>query len=107
MANALGGCENRARFGCSTAIFRLAGTARNMARIPTSRAAAEEIADVVEVRDAFASDSASRRFSAFDVGPLWPVANVSHSGRVLDSPQPWPGIPGFAKWVTEAFTAAH
>ncbi len=58
----------------------------------------------VEVRDAFASDSASRRFSAFDVGPLRPVANVSHSGRVLDSPQPWPGIPGFAKSVTEAFT---
>ena len=72
-----------------------------------SQAAAEEIADVVEVRDAFASDSASRRFSAFDAGPLWPVANVSHSGRVLVSPQPWPDIPGFAKSVTEAFTAAH
>ena len=40
---------------------------------------------MVEVRDSFASDSASRRFSTFDVGPLWPVANVSHSGRVLDS----------------------
>jgi hypothetical protein len=45
---------------------------------------------VVEVRDAFASDSASRRFSAFDVGPLWRVANVSHSGRVLDVPSRGP-----------------
>ena len=42
---------------------------------------------MVELRDSFALDSASRRFSAFDVGPLWPVANV--------------------KSVTEAFTAAH
>ncbi len=62
---------------------------------------------MVEVRDAFASDSASRRFSAFGVGPLWPVANAAHSGRVLNSPQPWTGIRGFAKSVTVAFTAAH
>ena len=71
-----------------------------------SKLDAEAIAAVVEVDPAFVADAAPRRFSAFEVGPLWPVGAGAQSAGVLDGVQPWPELPGFADEVGEAFVAA-
>jgi isopenicillin N synthase-like dioxygenase len=72
-----------------------------------STAASEQIAAVVgDVDPAFLTAAASRRFSAFEVGPLWPTARGCPSGGVMDSVQPWPDRPDFVRQVREAFVAA-
>ena len=71
-----------------------------------STAEAGQIAAVVEVDPTFLAAAAARRFSAFDVGPLWPTAGSCPSGGVIDSVQPWPDRPDFVAEVTEAFLAA-
>lgn len=67
---------------------------------------AKAIAVAVNVDPAFLDSAPPRRFSAFEVGALWPVAAGATSGGLLDTPQPWPDVPGFASEVSEAFVAA-
>jgi isopenicillin N synthase-like dioxygenase len=71
-----------------------------------STAAAEQIAAAVDVDPDFLTTAASRRFSAFEVGPLWPTAAGCPSGGVIDSTQPWPDHPSFAGDVSEALEEA-
>lgn len=71
-----------------------------------SAAAAEQIAAVVDVEPAFLTAAASRRFSAFEGGPLWPTAGGCASGGVIDSVQPWPDAPDFVREVSGAFVDA-
>jgi isopenicillin N synthase-like dioxygenase len=71
-----------------------------------SKGDAEAIATVVDVDPAFLDGAPDRRFSAFEVGALWPVAAGVTSGGSLDTPQPWPDVPGFAIDVAEAFVSA-
>jgi isopenicillin N synthase-like dioxygenase len=71
-----------------------------------SEAAARQIAAVVDVDPAFLAAAASRRFSAFEGGPLWPTAVGCPSGGVIDSVQPWPDGSDFVHHVSEAFLDA-
>lgn len=71
-----------------------------------SQAVAEQIAAVVDVDPAFLTAAVSRRFSALEVGPLWPTARGCPSGGVIDSVQPWPEGPDFARQVSEALANA-
>lgn len=71
-----------------------------------SEAAADQIAAVIDVDPAFVAAAASRRFSAFEVGPLWPTAAGFPSAGVIDGVQPWPDRPEFARQVREASATA-
>lgn len=71
-----------------------------------STVVAEQMAAAVEVDPAFLAATARRRFSAFEVGPLWPTGVGRPSGGIVDGFQPWPDRPAFVQRVGEALAAA-
>jgi 2-oxoglutarate-Fe(II)-dependent oxygenase superfamily protein len=75
-----------------------------------SQPAAEGVAAALQVDPAFLAAATNRRHSAFDVGPPWSTvrsAGTAASAGILDGPQPWPAIAGFAEEVTDGFVACH
>lgn len=68
---------------------------------------AEEIASAVAVDPTFLDISDERQYDSFDVGPAWMVGPPEGSAGVIDGPQPWPDLPGFAEEITELFVRAN